>query len=217
MEIPLRDKSGNIKAYTLVSPEDYEEVNKRRWCLNNKGYAQNRTGTLHRFIMKLHHKDIKNKIIDHINGDRLDNRYKNLRVVTTQINSHNKRKRENVTSKYYNVMYDKARKKYRASLKINKEKHDIGHTFTTEEEAAYARDHFIVSNYKEYENLGLKLNFPSNITEYKTKEYVTQICKQPETSSIYTGVSYCSKTNKWRAGVMKNNKKIWYSSSDSIS
>lgn len=45
--------------------------------------------------------------VDHINGDTLDNRESNLRVVTALENGQNKRKRKSASSKYKGVKWHK--------------------------------------------------------------------------------------------------------------
>lgn len=60
------------------------------------GYAQVCMGSgnvlkAHRVIWAIHHGEWPDGPIDHINGDRADNRLSNLRVATDRMNSENKR------------------------------------------------------------------------------------------------------------------------------
>jgi len=83
-EIPLYNKKGLIN-YSKIDKDDFEKVNKNRWCISN-GYAMNSgLGSLHRFIMNAK----KGDIIDHISRDKLDNRKNNLRFVTYSQNAQN--------------------------------------------------------------------------------------------------------------------------------
>jgi len=77
--------------------------------------------------------------IDHINGDRLDNRIENLRVVSSLENSCNKAKSAGKTSRYIGVGWSKSKGKWRAYINAehNKLKH-LGY-FDSEEDAAAAR------------------------------------------------------------------------------
>lgn len=75
------------------------------------------------------HKEFVDEI-DHINGDKLDNRILNLRSVTHQQNSFNR-----TTAKGYS--YCKLTNKYRAYIKINKKNIYLGR-FETEQEARNA-------------------------------------------------------------------------------
>lgn len=63
--------------------------------------------SMSRYIMKY---DGKN-IVDHINGNKLDNRKENLRIVTYAQNNMNKTKSENKSSKYIGVYFRKDRNK----------------------------------------------------------------------------------------------------------
>lgn len=56
-------------------------------------------------------------VVDHINGDKLDNRAENLQIVTNRINTSKDKK--NKTSKYTGVCWDKSIKRWVSSIKIN--------------------------------------------------------------------------------------------------
>ena len=79
-------------------------------------------------------------VADHINHNGLDNRKANLRFVTTQQNSWNRRKnRGNYSSRYKGVAWSKSRKKWRTKVKCNGRVISIGH-FDDERAAAMAYD-----------------------------------------------------------------------------
>jgi hypothetical protein len=62
--------------------------------------------------------------IDHVNGDRVDNRFCNLREATLTENRWNSRKRVNNTSGYKGVSWDSARSLWKARINVGgKEKH----------------------------------------------------------------------------------------------
>lgn len=81
-----------VVAWTLVSVEDYEWVSAMSWSLAGlKGYPQTaiprgdgtyRMAKLHRLILG----EPEGLQVDHINGDRLDNRRENLREATNSQN-----------------------------------------------------------------------------------------------------------------------------------
>ena len=84
-----------------VDDEDYQELSKFKWsssfCNNRaKVYAvravkingKSKTIRMHRTIMNVN----DDRIVDHINGDTLDNRKSNLRVVSVQQNNMNRHK-----------------------------------------------------------------------------------------------------------------------------
>ena len=86
----------------------------------------------HRLIYKFHHPDwdiedsSTNNSIDHINGNPLDNRIENLRLVTHQHNQWN-----HTRAKGY---YKKPNGSYVAQIKVNMKHISLG-TYKTEEEA----------------------------------------------------------------------------------
>jgi len=73
---------------------------------------------------------IKNKVypkyIDHINGNRADNRIENLREVTPTQNQYNKKIGKSNTSGIKGVCFDKRRNKWTASLYLNGKQRTLG-------------------------------------------------------------------------------------------
>ena len=120
--------------FAKVDNEDFDRVKGINWCHCTK-YAYNKTiKQMHRYIMNCP----DNMVVDHINGDTLDNRKSNLRIITKQENSFNQKPRRG-TSKHLGVSYDKSRGKWVAEIKHNYKKIFIGR-FDTEHEAVVARD-----------------------------------------------------------------------------
>lgn len=89
---------------------------------------------LHRIIM-----DAKpGEIVDHINGNPLDNRRRNLRVTTSSVNNQNARKRKDgVTSKYKGVSWYAPGRCWKAQIQIKGKKRHIGY-YPSQEDAAAA-------------------------------------------------------------------------------
>ena len=104
-----------------------------RWMNNKKHILQK----VSQFIMKAP----RGLVVDHINGDTLDNRRSNLRICTKQQNGWNRGKTLRVTtSKYKGVHFDRRTKKWRAMIKYNNRKMHIG-SFKNERDAARGYDH----------------------------------------------------------------------------
>ncbi|WP_252233758.1 HNH endonuclease [Clostridium sp. ZS1] len=78
---------------------------------------------MHRFIMN----PPSNKLIDHINGNKLDNRKCNLRIVNKSQNAMNSKKPKNNTSGVKGVYWDKRSKKWEASIQVNMKKKSLGY------------------------------------------------------------------------------------------
>lgn len=132
--------------YTLIDDEDYEQLNQWKWLAHRNPkkhkediwYAERRQWlpeekkykiiAMHRLIMDFP----KGKDIDHINGDGLDNRRCNLRVLSRRQNQQNKRIKK--TSRYPGVCWDTWTNKWVVNLSINGKQTNLGR-YDTEEKA----------------------------------------------------------------------------------
>jgi len=117
-EIPLRDRKKEVVAKAFVSEEDYEWVSKYTWYRNQKSwkvksddsekivyYAMRDTRVdgvktkvyMHKEIIeKLKGKTPENMIVDHIDGNKLNNTRENLRFATQSANMQNRDSKEGV-------------------------------------------------------------------------------------------------------------------------
>lgn len=86
-----------------------------------------------------------NRQVDHINGDRLDNRRSNLRIVTSLDNNKNHSLNKRNTSGYNGVYYDKRSGKWVAQASINNKTTYLG-KFATKEDAINCRKAFDLEN-----------------------------------------------------------------------
>ena len=92
------------------------------------------------------------RCVDHIDGDRTNNNYENLRFATDTENQQNKKKQTNTTSIYKGVYFKTARKKWDARIKINKKVKFLGN-YESEEEAAKAYNEAAVEHFGKYAKL----------------------------------------------------------------
>ena len=78
--------------------------------------------------------------IDHINGERHDNRLVNLRQATNNQNLQNMTKQQGKSSRFLGVSWCKSRNKWQAGIRLNGKSHNLGY-FSTEEaaHAAYCK------------------------------------------------------------------------------
>ena len=123
--------------YTLIDDEDYEEVSKYFWHRDAQGYVVSAISfkniRLHRFIMDAP----KGSMLDHIDGNRLNNTKGNLRYVTCSQNCMNQRKSRGGTSKYKGVYIGWNKHRWYAAVRKNGKQNYLG-SFKTEENAALA-------------------------------------------------------------------------------
>ena len=100
-------------------------------ALNNDGYSKVRVRELggsigvHRVIYCMQHGYMPD-FIDHINGNRDDNRIENLRAVTQQQNSYNGKIRTHNTSGSKNVSWNKRLQKWGVSITVNYKRKFLG-------------------------------------------------------------------------------------------
>jgi len=155
--------------FAIVDAEDYDRLNKYKWCLSRsprtnyavrsikgkrvKGKrAKRKTILMHRFILNAP----RGLVVDHINHNGLDNRKKNIRLCTRKQNNRNKRP-QGKTSRYKGVYFNKPRKKFVARICINGKTTHIG-VFTDQIDAAKAYDKKAKELFGEF----AYLNFPED-------------------------------------------------------
>jgi hypothetical protein len=145
MEILLVEKKKNKEHIVLIDDDDYILISKYKlYYVKGRVFAnyldnkhKHKNIYLHRLIMGLYIFD-GDTIVDHINGNPLDNRKENLRIVYKGENNKNiKNKMKGSVSKYFGVIFDKESLKWRARIGLNRRKIHLGR-FNTEEEAALA-------------------------------------------------------------------------------
>ena len=119
--------------YTVVDDEDYELLNRFKWRVVKSGgdsqsfYAV-ATMRLHRLIKECP----KGLMVDHINGDTLDNRQCNLRVCTNSQNQQNTDSRGG-SSKYKNVSYSSRYNKWYGKFRYNGHEYFCGYHDTEDQ------------------------------------------------------------------------------------
>lgn len=154
----------NSEAKAIVSDIDFDKVVPYKWSLSSNGYVR---ATINKKRLFLHKFLINGKIIDHINGNPLDNRRENLRIASYTQNSANRFKKVGL-SIYKGVTFastENRRKKWKASLEYYGKTVFIGR-FLTEEEAAIAYNKKAIEIWGEY----AVLNDTINKTQIRGKE-----------------------------------------------
>lgn len=144
--IPLNNKS-----YAVVDNEDFEELSKYNWRCK-KGYADtHKLGLMHRFIMNAP----DNMLVDHEDGNPLNNRRSNLRLATMAQNTYNKKPLVGSTSRFLGVCWDKSKNKWVAQIGFNNTNIYLGR-FNVEYEADLAYDKKALELFGEFANLNFK-------------------------------------------------------------
>lgn len=145
-EIVLVDNANRPRGVAVIDAEDAPVASEYRWCMNSKEHTSYVVGhrlgesrgtriLLHRLLMS----PPGLMEIDHVNGDGLDNRRVNLRVVTARENRQNQPIRRDNTSGFRGVYFSKSLGKWIAHLRDDRRNHRVG-AFDTKAEAAQAAE-----------------------------------------------------------------------------
>jgi hypothetical protein len=113
----------------IVDADDYDRLSALSWHLDNGGYAvSNKSlGGGKWFTFRMHRMAIECQpcdFVDHINGNRLDNRRSNLRTATRRVNAIN-RMQSKISKTGYKGVFP-LRGKFQASIRNNGTSHYLG-------------------------------------------------------------------------------------------
>ena len=142
---------------TKVDDDTYLWASKFNWCVNfmSGGYYVIRSvGRTH---IRLHREIIgakKGEIVDHINGNTLDNRKENLRICTHKNNMQNQKTPKNNKSEYKGVYWVKENKNWRARIQVNGKKVSLG-CYKNKEDAAKAYNEAAIKYFGEFARINI--------------------------------------------------------------
>jgi len=148
--------------YAIVDDDDYGRLNQYKWyafrdrnrywrAVRNKKRINEKRGK------ELMSRRIMNApigmVVDHLNGDTLDNRKENLRFCKQSVNTQNQHSTWGL-SKFKGVDWDNNRKKWRVRITKEKKVYHIG-VYDTEMEAANAYDEKAKELFGEFAHLNM--------------------------------------------------------------
>jgi len=155
--------------YALVDPEIYYELSKYEWFAVPSGatyYAMRNDFVKHKYAPVSMHKEVlkvgKGRVVDHRDGNGLDNRAANLRGITTAQNRLNCGKHAKASSRFKGVCWHKGIEKWMVNISKDKKRKFVGY-FDDQIEAARAYDEAA----KREHGIFARMNFPEHCETYE--------------------------------------------------
>ncbi len=130
----------NTNNYTIIDSEDYERVKQHCWY-EREGYVKARCRDISSKRVSLHRLILNpsgNKEVDHVDGDKLNNKKGNLRECTRAENTKNKGLAKNNKTGCSGVFFVKDDEKYKAYITVNKKRICLG-TYINKQDAINSR------------------------------------------------------------------------------
>lgn len=149
IEIPLSKQGKHAGKYVAIVDDCDADLVVFSWSIGSKSSFYVRTHSkdvgrpyifIHRIILAriLGRELQKDELVDHANGNTLDNRRENLRLATHKQNMSNRKMHRNNVSGYKGIYWEASRGKYRATIRFSGKNVFIGRYNTPQEaHAAY--------------------------------------------------------------------------------
>lgn len=146
----LNEDTGDF--FNLVSKGRFCKRGEKAGCLHETGYVHikinGKSYAAHRLVWLYVYGSFPSEYLDHINGDKSDNRISNLRLATHSENLRNKGKNKNNKSGFKGVIFSPS-KKWIAQVSVNGVKQYLG-TYETAEMASNVYQEFCKNNYGDF-------------------------------------------------------------------
>ena len=201
-QIPLSGQKGEGK-FALVDDEDFDAVSVHTWNLFH-GYAVTFGGNSKQSKLRLHRlitgDPPSGLVVDHIDGNGLNNQKANLRFITHAQNTQNKSSHRDSTSRFKGVSWHSRRNFWVAQIQFNKIRYHLGY-FTSELDAARAYNAAAIQYHGEYARLNV-------IPDDEPFRYRQAVPLARDRTSKYRGVHFSTVAKHWRARIQVSYKII---------
>lgn len=122
--IPLGIRHRLAVDYAIVDACVYEHVSRKHWHNSGKDYAVSEGIKLHRYVLELYGVDVPSGcVVDHIDGNPLNNTFDNLRICTSAENTRN---RSALRNKAYKGCTLTQSKKWSVIIMVNGKSYNLG-------------------------------------------------------------------------------------------
>lgn len=146
IEIKIENRVGDV-FQVLIDDEDLHFFINRRWAVDSFGYVRCSSSwdRLHRVVMKAS----CGQLVDHADGNKLNNQKSNLRVCTNAQNLQNRGANRNNSSGKKGVYFNKRSGKWIAQIGVGKKRIHVG-TFNDVNDAGEAYKEAAIRLHQEF-------------------------------------------------------------------
>ena len=187
--------------FAIVDDADYDWLAKHSWNYDTKGYAYRRIANITLYMHRAVLNASGSVTVDHVNGDRLDNRRENLRIVTVAQNNYNQRpqkRKHPKSSQYKGVSLNRTVNRWQAHIKKGNERRYLG-LYDTEQDAARAYNAAARHYFGQY----------AYINDVPDDNWTMHNLSVGSKTSDYRGVHYDTQSKKWKVQVQVNKTKVF--------
>ncbi|MFM0554788.1 HNH endonuclease [Paraburkholderia sediminicola] len=129
--------------FTYLNDSKHKEAGQEAGYIKSQGYREihvaGKNYYAHRLAFLFMTGSFPKECVDHINNNRLDNRWCNLRNATRAENMRNRPKLKSNTSGVTGVCWQRAMKKWCAYINLNRKRHELGHFDSLDEAASVVK------------------------------------------------------------------------------
>lgn len=146
LEIKIENTAREMLS-VFIDDEDLHLFINRRWAVDSMGYVRCSRSweRLHRVVMNAS----GGQLVDHIDGNKLNNKKSNLRICSNAQNLHNRGANKNNSSGKKGVYADKRSGKWIAQIGVGNKRIHVG-TFSDVNEAAAAYKEAAIRLHKDF-------------------------------------------------------------------